>query len=351
LSSGDTFDPTEDTLSILDAEIREQPEALSRLLDRCRPRAEEIAAAIRAYGPRFVVIAARGSSDNAARYGQYLFGVKNGLTCALAAPSILTLYGGRPSMAGALVLGISQSGVSPDVVAVVAEARRQGALTAALTNDPTSPLARAAEVTVRLHAGEERAVAATKTYLAALGALAMLSAALAGQGLDELAAVPDLVADALARNAALGPAEAARFAGRERLVVLGRGFHYATAFELALKLKETSYVLAEASSTADFLHGPVALIETGLPALLVATGRTAPELPALLDQLPERVVISDRDDLLAPAALALPCPAAPDWLSPLVAVVPGQLFAVALARARGLDPDAPRGLRKVTETT
>ena len=337
-------------MSRLLAEIQEQPAALARVLADGRPEIEALAARIRAARPRFVVLAARGSSDNAARYGQYLFGVRNGFTCALAAPSILTLYGGRPAMTGALVLGISQSGASPDVVAVLAEARRQGALTAALTNDPASPLARTAEIVIGLHAGEERAVAATKTYLTALGALALLSTVLAETGEDELAGAPDLVRDALAANAGLGPTDAAPFAGRERLVVLGRGYHYATAFELALKLKETSYVLAEASSTADFLHGPVAMVEEGLPALLVATGQAAPEVGPLVSRLPERIVVSDRQDLLAGASLPLPCPAAPDWLSPLAAVVPGQLFAVALAKARGIDPDSPRGLRKVTET-
>ena len=136
------------------------------------------------------------------------------------------------------------------------------------------------------------------------------------------------------------------------MVVVGRGYNYATAFEVALKIQETAYVMAEAYSPADFLHGPVAIMEPGLPAVLVATGRTVPELASLLARLPERVVVSDRANLLAGATLPLPCPSAPDWLSPLAAVVPGQLFAVALARARGLDPDAPRqGLAKVTRTT
>jgi glutamine---fructose-6-phosphate transaminase (isomerizing) len=335
-------------VSAIAAEIAEQPDSLARLLRDGRDEIDALAARIVEARPAFVVVVARGSSDNAARYAQVLLGVRNGLTVGLAAPSIVTLYGGRPDLSGALVVGISQSGVSPDVVAVVDEARRQGAITAAFVNDAASPLARAAEHVVRLHAGPERAVAATKTYLAELGALAMLSASLSGHGWDELAALPARLAEALEEPRAI---DAARFAGSKRLVVLGRGFHYATAFEIALKVKETSYVLAEAASTADFLHGPVAVMEEGLPALIVAAGRTPPELPSLLVRLPELVVISDRAELLGRAALGLRCPSVPDWLSPLVAIVPGQRFAVALARARGLDPDAPRGLTKVTETT
>jgi glucosamine--fructose-6-phosphate aminotransferase (isomerizing) len=344
-------------MSQVEQEIHEQPEALARLLEEGRAAAEEVAARVRGFSPRFVVIAARGSSDNTARYAQYLFGAHNRLSVSLATPSLFTYYEAAPSLAGALVVGVSQSGQSPDVVAVVESGRRQGALTLAITNRPGSPLALAAESTLPLLAGEERAVAATKTYTSQLCALAMLSAALEGRESrwTELTGVPGLVRAAIGLNSSVED-RASRYRYAEQFVVVGRGFNYATAFEVALKMKETSYVLAEPYSPADLRHGPVAIIERGFPVLLVATsGRVLDDLEnltALLeDRRAELVAISDDADLLGRARVGLPLPAAvPEWVSPMVAVVPGQLFAVALARTRGLDPDRPRGLSKVTET-
>jgi glucosamine--fructose-6-phosphate aminotransferase (isomerizing) len=344
-------------MSQVETEIREQPEALARLLREGRERAEAIAGRIRECRPRFVVIAARGSSDNAARYAQYLFGAHNRLPVCLATPSLFTAYGAAPSLAGALVVGISQSGRSPDIVAVVESGRRDGALTVAITNELGSPLAQAAEAVLPLHAGQERAVAATKTYTASLGALAMLSAALEANAARQaqLEGIPALMGQAIEANAGIGGL-VARYRYAEHFVVVGRGFNYSTAFEVALKMKETSYLVAEPYSPADLLHGPVAMIDRGFPALVVApTGRVLPDLAALVDRLEERhadlVAISDDTGVLGRAHAALPLPAGiPEWLSPLVAVVPGQLWAVALARTRGLDPDRPRGLTKVTET-
>jgi glucosamine--fructose-6-phosphate aminotransferase (isomerizing) len=340
-----------------DAELREQPETLARLLEQGREAVGLVAERIRLHGPLFVVLAARGSSDNAARYAQYVLGARNGLVGALAAPSIVTRYGAQPRFENALVIGISQSGRSPDIVAVVEEGRRQGGITLALTNDPRSPLARAAELVLPLRAGEERAVAATKTYTAQLMAVAMLSAALDGDaaGWRELEEVPTQVEATIAIGQA--PAEAAaRFAERPRLVVLGRGYNLATAFEIALKVKETCGVTADPYSSADFLHGPVALLEPGLPVMVVAPG-AAPfdELEALLPLARQRgaplIVVSDAARLLAQADVALPLPAGvPEWLSPLPAVVPGQMWAQALARARGRSVDEPPGLDKVTLT-
>jgi glucosamine--fructose-6-phosphate aminotransferase (isomerizing) len=344
-------------MSQVEKEIHEQPEALERLLRDGRPGAEEVAARVRAFSPRFVVIAARGSSDNTARYAQYLFGAHNRLSVSLATPSLFTYYEAAPSLAGALVVGVSQSGQSPDIVAVVESGRRQGALTLAITNRPDSPLALAAESTLPLLAGEERAVAATKTYTSQLCALAMLSAALEGgeSRWAELARVPVLVERAIGLNAVLDD-KVARYRYAEHFVVVGRGFNYATAFEVALKMQETSYVLAEPYSPADLLHGPVAVIDRGFPVVLVATsGRVLDDLESLTDLLERRraelVAISDDADVLGRARVGLPLPAGvPEWVSPMVAVVPGQLFAVALARTRSLDPDQPRGLSKVTET-
>jgi glucosamine--fructose-6-phosphate aminotransferase (isomerizing) len=343
--------------SIFETEIREQPVALARLLRDGRAGTQEVAERIGVFQPRFVVIVARGSSDNVARYAQYLFGIRHGLTVALATPSVVTRYGASPSVDGALVVGVSQSGRSPDLLAVVEEGRRQGALTLAVTNDPASPLAQAAEACLPLHAGEERAVAATKSYSNQLMVFAMLSTALRedADGWARLAAVPEAVAAAIDHNArpdtsAVVPEDAVRMA------VLGRGWNMSTAFELALKVKETSYVMAEPFSSADFLHGPVAMVDRTLPIIAVAPGgRMDEDADALVELARGRhaplAVISEREELLSTADLALKLPAGvPEWLSPMVAVVPGQLFALALASSRGLEPDAPRGLSKVTRT-
>jgi glucosamine--fructose-6-phosphate aminotransferase (isomerizing) len=344
--------------SILDREIREQPEALSRMLDQGRARAEEIAAAIRAYKPRYVVIAARGSSDNAARYGEYLFGAHNRLTVALAMPSLFTRYDATPSLEGALVIGISQSGQSPDVVAVLDAARAQNAVTIAVTQDETSPLARAGSWCLPLETGEEKSVAATKTYTSQLMAMAMLSAALEGSKSrwDELAGIPAEVTDAIRMTGSLEDS-ADRFKYVWRLVVIGRGFNYATACEIALKIKETSYAMAEPYSPADFQHGPIAMLDQNLPLFLVApSSKVSEDIDTILELGQKRkadiIAVSDREDILAAAKTPLRLPTdIPEWLTPLVAVVPGQLWAQAFALARGARPDAPRGLSKVTLTS
>jgi glucosamine--fructose-6-phosphate aminotransferase (isomerizing) len=339
-------------------ELGEQPEALARLLAEGRDGVVAAAERIRRQRPAFAVLAARGSSDNAARYAQYVLGVRNGLVCALAAPSVFTRYHAQPRMEGALVIGISQSGRSPDIVAVVEEARRQGAVTLAITNDERSPLAAAAELVLPLRSGEERAVAATKTYTAQLLAVAMVSAALQDDAgaWEELARVPALAASAIELNRPqVGVAE--RFADRARLIVIGRGYNMATAFEIALKVKETCGVTADPYSSADFLHGPVALLERGLPLMVVAPA-AAPfddELDALAALAQERgaplIAITDSARLLAQADVGLPLPeGVPEWLSPVAAVIPGQMWAQALAEARGRSADAPPGLRKVTLT-
>lgn len=342
---------------LFESEIREQPETLARLFREGGPEAERIGAAVRRVGPGFVVLAARGSSDNAARYAQYLLGLENRLVVALATPSLFTHYASPPSLAGALVVGISQSGQSPDVVEVVREGRRQGALTVAISNDPSSPLASAAELGLTLRAGVERAVAATKTYSAQVAALAMMSAAIAGRDdlRGELQALPAQVEAAIAGSRGLDAAVRV-LAKASRLVVVGRGFHLATAFEVALKIKETSYLTADPYSSADFLHGPIAMLEPDLPLLIVSTG---PRPFAEMRDLAVRarsvgapvLALSDDEALLAAADAPLPLAGgAPEWLAPITAVALGQLIALALARARGLDPDAPRGLRKVTLT-
>jgi glucosamine--fructose-6-phosphate aminotransferase (isomerizing) len=342
----------------LSDEIREQPEAARRLLELGTPVAERICAPLRARRPRFVVIAARGSSDHAALYGQYLLGVRNRLAVGLATPSTITLYGARPRLEDALVVGISQSGTSPDIVAVIDEARRQGAPTVAITNDPGSALATAAAEVIDLHAGEERATAATKTYTTELLAVVLLSLGLdpgSAQETGELARLPALMEAALAAEE-----DAARIAAghadRTRCVVLGRGYDYATAREWALKLQELAQVLAVPFSAADFEHGPLALAEPGFPILAVApAGPSLDAQIALLRRLHDThgaglLLISDSVDARR-LDQGLPMPAGvPGWLSPLVSIIPGQLYARHLTSAKGLDTERPRSISKVTRT-
>ena len=339
------------------AEIREQPDVAARLLAAAPAVLDAVAAEIRRRGIGLVVIAARGTSDHAAVYAQYVLGARNGMTVALAAPSLVTLYGASPQYGNALVIGLSQSGRSPDVVGVLAAARSQGALTLAITNEPASPLAVAAEHCMDLAAGEERSVAATKTYTAELLAVATLSAALDDDGARAaLRAVPEALGRALAAEP-----EAARIAADQasldRAVVLGRGFGYATAREWSLKLKEVAQLWADPYSAADFAHGPVALLAPG--SAVFASIATGPARDALLDPVralvrdvgADAMILSDDAEARAVGRWALPVPAGlPEWLGPIAAIVPAQLHAMHLAIARGLDPERPRGLRKVTET-
>ncbi len=344
-------------MSFLQDEIREQPQVLATLLDREAGNAQRIAGELHGREISYVIIAARGTSDNAARYGQYLLGAHNHLPVALATPSLFSVYGQPPRLKDALVVGISQSGRSPDIVAVLAEGRRQGVPTLALTNDAGSPLAAQADYVISLHAGEEHAVAATKTYTAQLAALALLSCALAeNKGhMRELQQVPHMVERVLADEEQIAQA-VERYRYMETCVVLGRGYNYATAFEIALKLKELNYLIAESYSSADFMHGPIAVVGSGFPALVVApSGKMFDTMRAFSLELKSRgaelLIISDRHDLLVEAVTPLPLPAGmPEWLSPLAAVVPGQLFALHLTLLRGNDPDRPAGLQKVTIT-
>ena len=338
-------------------EIHEQPQALQRLLDSEQATIDELAAEIKRRDIDYVVIAARGTSDNAGRYAKYVLGAQNGLQVALATPSLFSIYKKPPRFRNALVLGISQSGKSPDIVSVLAEAQRQNALTAVITNNVESDLARQGDFVINLNAGLEEAVAATKTYTNQLAAVALLSARLADDGamLQALAAIPAAVEATLPMAPAIA-AVAPRYRYMERSVIIGRGYNYATAFEIALKMKELTYTIVEPYSSADFLHGPMALIEPGFPVLVLApSGHMLPRLQDFIGKLREReaevLVISDDHGALAEARIPLELPrAVPEWLSPLTAIVPGQLFALHLAYARDYDVDAPRGLRKVTET-
>lgn len=340
----------------LRSEIGESPAAVARLLAAAREPLARVAAEVGRRGINTVFIAARGTSDHAATYAQYVLGIRNDLAVGLATPSVQSLYGARPRVGRALVIGISQSGRSPDVVEVVAAAREQGALTLALTNEPDSPLAGTASTCVELEAGAELAVAASKTYVAELAAIALFSELLRGaEASPALAALPDALARALDREPEV-EAVARGHEGLSECAVIGRGYHYPTAREWALKLKEIARIQTDPYSAADFEHGPITLVEPGYHVLALAVrGPTLQSLGALLRRLRAGgatvLVASDDPDTRADGDAALTLDdAVPEWLSPIVGVLPCQLFAYHLALARGLDPDAPRHLGKVTLT-
>ncbi|HET8681505.1 MAG TPA: SIS domain-containing protein [Micromonosporaceae bacterium] len=341
------------------ADLAEQPEVLARLLEPAHSSAiAKVATAVAERAPRHVVLAARGTSDHAALYGAYLAEIRLGLPAGLASPSTVTLFGARPDLRHALVIGVSQSGGSPDLTEVVRVARETGALTLAVTNEPGSPLAAAAELAIDIAAGPERAVAATKTYTAQLLALLLLvegvrvgGGALPGTERAALEALPALATQVLADPTAVELAPRYRFAGR--LVTTGRGYAYPTAREAALKLMETSYLAALAFSGADLLHGPVALADPDVPVLaVVGAGPGGAAMRDVLARLGER-----RADVVAVGPTDVPgvsaridVPAVDERLAPMLDILPLQRLALALALARGEDPDSPRGLRKVTAT-
>lgn len=344
-------------MSWLETELREQPAALARLIERQGDHAADLAATFRRDDVRYVLIASRGSSSNAARYAQYVLGRANRVPVMFATPSLYTIYEQPPRLDGAIVLGISQSGASPDVRAVLAEARRQGRPTIALTNDESSPLANEAEHVLPLEAGEEKAVAATKTYLNSLGAIALLFAAIGDDRVAraELERIPTVLEEQIDLSFATAPA-LSQYADVLGATVVARGVNYGTAFEIALKIRELSGLVVEAYSPADLMHGPIAAIQPRWPVVIVAPTGPANEsvaelVPALASRQARLLAISDVPEVLLRSNTPLPLvTGVPEWLSPLVAVVPGQVTAMRLAQLRGLDIDNPTGLRKVTLT-
>jgi glucosamine--fructose-6-phosphate aminotransferase (isomerizing) len=344
-------------VSWLEAELREQPSALATLIDREADRAREVAKAFRRDDIRYIIIASRGSSSNAARYAQYLLGRANRVPVMFATPSLYTIYEQPPKLDGAIAIGISQSGASPDVASVLAEARHQGRPTIALTNDSTSPLAQQADHVLPLDAGEERAVAATKTYLNSIGAVALLFAAISEDevAFDELKQMPEILERQIALSLETAP-PLDEYRDAIGATVVARGVNYGTAFEIALKIRELSGLVVEAYSPADLMHGPIAAIQPGWPVIVVApTGPARPSVEELSVPLQERgarvIAVSDVAAVLRRAHTKLPLVArVPEWLSPMTAVIPGQVTAMRLAQLRGLDIDSPTGLRKVTLT-
>jgi glucosamine--fructose-6-phosphate aminotransferase (isomerizing) len=340
------------------SEIVEQPERIKSLLVAQKKTVEKIAAEIQKRDIQYVFLAARGTSDNAGRYANYLLGAMNGLPLALATPSLFTYYKQPPKLKNALVVGISQSGQSPDIVSVLEEGRRQNCLTLAITNEPNSSLTQSADFILDIQAGVEKAVAATKTYTTELMSIAMLSALVSGNKRHwrELNKVSGWMKSVLKQDDFIAQA-AQRYRYMDQTIVLGRGFNYATAFEWALKLKELTYVKAEPYSSADFQHGPIAMVESGFPVMAVAPkGKVFDSMLQMLKRLredfsAELVVISNDKRALALAQMPLSIPAdVPEWLSPLVSILPAQLFAYHLTHAKGFNAEQPRSIRKVTRT-
>jgi glucosamine--fructose-6-phosphate aminotransferase (isomerizing) len=339
-------------------EIRQQPEALERTLKREVRRVERFKRALAKRRPRLIVLVARGTSDNAAQFGRYLLEIATGIPVTLAAPSIVSLYGVKVDYRETLVVALSQSGESTDTNMVLERARAQGALTLGITNERSSTLAKLAEHVFLVRAGKEKSVAATKTYTGQLLLLYLLAYALGGGvRLPDLQRIPEAVDAALS----LAPEIAAlseRYRFMRHAVVVGRGLNYANAFEFALKLMETCYVVAERFSSADFLHGPIALVEPSFPVLVFAPpDRTWPSMRDTLEKLrhlrAEIVAITDSGNREAPdyATRVIRLPRRlKEALTPIPYIVPAQLFAASLATHKGLDPDRPRTLHKVTLT-
>lgn len=343
-------------------EIRQQPGALERTLRQELRGFEGLRKRFTKQPPRLIVLAARGTSDNACQFGRYLIEITTGIPVALAAPSISTLYQARLELADALVVAISQSGESTDTNVVLEQAKESGAFTIGVTNEAGSTLARLADHAVLVRAGREKSVAATKTYTGQVMSLYLLAWALGAKvELEDLRRLPERAASALRLEREVA-ARAERYRFMQHAVVVGRGLNYANSFEWALKLMETCYIVAERFSQADLLHGPIAIVEASFPAFLFCPpGPTWPAMRQLLERLEatraETLVVTDRSNREAPkTALCLPQaagfrgPLPEDVYTPIPYIVPAQLFAAHLAAVKGLDPDQPRGLSKVTQT-
>jgi glucosamine--fructose-6-phosphate aminotransferase (isomerizing) len=338
-------------------EIEQIPAVIGALLTAGDSRAKAAAERLRTADPPWISIVARGTSDHAAVYARYLIETHLGIPAGLAAASVVTLYGVRLEWSSGAVIAISQSGQSHDVVAVTQAARQAGALTLAITNDGASPLAEAADVVLTCDVGEERAVPATKTYVAELAVLAQLIAALRPES-DLARSLPDLpealAAAVVAGRAWVDSGVATAFDGADRCIVTSRGYNLATALELALKLKETIGLFAEAQSAADLLHGPLALASADIPILAFRpdgpAGRAGDEAITAIERRGGRPWIVGGPEVAdRPHALSLDAPTT-EALTPMAYVIPGYLLAEALARRRGINPDAPAGLRKITRT-
>ncbi len=344
------------TKTFMEKEILEGPQVLRKFLSTQWNALIKAAEAIQERKPRFVILAARGTSDNACTYARYLIEKEWGIPVSLAAPSVKTLYGAKINYQGGLVLGVSQSGQGPDVCDMIQSARSQGALTVGVHNNPKSRLAKEAEFTLNLSAGLEKSVAATKTYTSELMALySLIRCVTDGRKVRaELTRLPRLTEEGCRLSRPIWESSY-RFLHMSSCVVVGRGFHYGLVQETALKLKECAQVMAHAYSTADFHHGPKTLAGKDFPVILIAPqGPTLKGSIELLDELSERnafiVAFSPVKQILDKASLPFETPSGPEEADPMGMAPMIQTLALSVAVAKGLDPDKPPFLKKVTQT-
>jgi glucosamine--fructose-6-phosphate aminotransferase (isomerizing) len=343
-------------MSLMLQEIAEQPGALAKTITEERAKVVALGQVLRQRDIHLIVLVARGSSDNAALFGRYLLEITTGIPVSLSAPSVYTLYNSQLNLKHALVVGVSQSGEGDDINRVLETARRAGACTVGITNEPSSAMTSVVDETLLMHGGRERSVAATKTFTGQMILFYMLAAALARDGRTiDFQLIPDLAERALEQKTAIVEL-VQRYVFMENCVVVGRGLAYGNAYEFALKLMETCYVVAERFSSADFLHGPVAMIERHFPVILFAPpGVMLEGTKDLIRRLRElrADTLSITGDLEAASmcsrSIVMP-KEIDEFLAPIPYIIPAQLFAALLAEAKGLNPDAPRSLSKVTRT-
>jgi glutamine---fructose-6-phosphate transaminase (isomerizing) len=343
-------------MSLMLEEIGQQPEALARTLREETPRILKFGKFLSSKELYLIVLVARGSSDNAALFGRYLLEISCGIPVSLSAPSVHTLYRTRLRMNHTLVVGVSQSGEGSDINLVLEDSKKGGAHTLGITNEPRSTMSRLVDEVFLIRAGKERSVAATKTYTGQLLMFYLLAAALQdGHGIKRLQVIPELAAESLQLNSRIANI-VERYRFMNHCIVVGRGLNYANAYELAIKLMETCYIVSERFSSADFLHGPLAIIEKDFPVVLFAPpGRSFNDILKLAGRLKqlkaETIVISSEQSILKKATRAVKIPRKiEDFISPIPYIIPGQLFAAMLAGVKGLNPDKPRLLKKVTRT-
>lgn len=342
-------------MSIMLREIAQQPAALERTLRQEEKRIKRVVGRLDPKDIPIIVLVARGTSDNAALFARYLIEITIGVPVSLSAPSVHTLYRKRLNLRNALVIGVSQSGEGTDINLVLESCKRSGARVLAVTNNRNSTMAGIAHETFVTRAGREKSVAATKTYTCQLMLLYMLVEALRGGNFEPLYRIPDYAQAALGLTPNIR-AVVERYRFMDHCAVVGRGLNTASAFELAIKLMETCYVIAERFSSADFLHGPIAMVERDFPVFLFAPpGRVHPNLHSLAKKLAQlradMLIISSEKRVLRYASRAIEMPAdIPGLYSPIPYIIPGQLFAALLADLKGLSPDKPRSLSKITRT-
>lgn len=342
-------------MSLMQQEIFEQPAALAKTIAEESAKVTRLGAFLRQREIDLIVLVARGSSDNAALFGRYLLEITTGIPVSLAAPSVYTLYGAKLSLQHALVVGVSQSGEGEDINHVMESARSAGAYTVGITNEANSTLVNLVDEVFLMRGGRERSVAATKTYTGQMMLFYMLAAALAQNQAPRYEMIPDYAEQVLQLRPQVEDL-VERYVFMENCVIVGRGINYGNAYEMALKLMETCYVVAERFSSADFFHGPLAIVERHFPIFLFAApGVTLGGAKALVNRLhdlkADTLAITADEEVAAACSRVIRMPVAIDeFLSPIPYIIPAQLFAALLADAKGLDPDAPRSLAKVTRT-